>query len=306
MKWNTQKIDCFIPYTSKEQSAVTIQSLKDSGMVNQIFLLSSEPVENAEYPVLVSPSLYHTDTLMRILQSVTTEYFLIYFKEDPLKLEQSVIQRMHTIAKCNCYAWVYSDYYAIENGQEVAAPLIDCQRGSVRDDFDMGAFSLIHSHLVKDYFDFKPVKRTVLKYAAWYELRLLLMEGSKNYIYHLQEKSYTVLESDLRKSGEKQFDYVNPAMREVQIEMEQAFTLWLEEQGLRLCPDMIRAADVDLIINTPKDKAGRADHFRIMSAAIDYSIPYVSTVFGAEAAVKAIEAMKEKTITIEPLSHYIR
>lgn len=70
--------------------------------------------------------------------------------------------------------------------------------------------------------------------------------------------------------------------------------------------DMIRAADVDLIINTPKDKAGRADHFRIMSAAIDYSIPYVSTVFGAEAAVKAIEAMKSKTITIEPLSHYIR
>ncbi|HJJ31439.1 MAG TPA: carbamoyl-phosphate synthase large subunit [Methanocorpusculum sp.] len=69
--------------------------------------------------------------------------------------------------------------------------------------------------------------------------------------------------------------------------------------------DMIRAADVDLIINTPKDKAGRADHFRIMSAAIDYSIPYVSTVFGAEAAVKAIEAMKSKTITIEPLSHYI-
>ena len=69
--------------------------------------------------------------------------------------------------------------------------------------------------------------------------------------------------------------------------------------------DMIRTAEIDLIINTPKDKAGRADHIRIMSAAIDYSIPYVSTVFGAEAAVKAIEAMKSETITIEPLSHYI-
>ncbi|HJJ55265.1 MAG TPA: carbamoyl-phosphate synthase large subunit, partial [Methanocorpusculum sp.] len=69
--------------------------------------------------------------------------------------------------------------------------------------------------------------------------------------------------------------------------------------------DMIRGADVDLIINTPKGKASRDDHFRIMSAAIDYSIPYVSTVFGAEAAVKAIEAMKSEQITIEPLSHYI-
>ncbi|HJJ35895.1 MAG TPA: carbamoyl-phosphate synthase large subunit [Methanocorpusculum sp.] len=69
--------------------------------------------------------------------------------------------------------------------------------------------------------------------------------------------------------------------------------------------DMIRGADVDMIINTPKGKASRDDHFRIMSSAIDYSIPYVSTVFGAEAAVKAIEAMKSEQITIEPLSHYI-
>jgi carbamoyl-phosphate synthase large subunit len=68
--------------------------------------------------------------------------------------------------------------------------------------------------------------------------------------------------------------------------------------------DMVRGADVDLVINTPGDKNARADHFQIMRATIDYSIPYITTIFGAEAAVLAIESMKTNKITIEPLSHY--
>ncbi len=68
--------------------------------------------------------------------------------------------------------------------------------------------------------------------------------------------------------------------------------------------DMIRGADVDLVINTPGDKNARQDHFQMMRATIDYSIPYVTTIFGAEAAALAIESMKNNPITIEPLSHY--
>ncbi|MBO5432122.1 ATP-grasp domain-containing protein, partial [Methanocorpusculum sp.] len=68
--------------------------------------------------------------------------------------------------------------------------------------------------------------------------------------------------------------------------------------------DMIRGADVDLVINTPGDKNARQDHFQMMRATIDYSIPYVTTIFGAEAAALAIESMKNNEITIEPLSHY--
>ncbi len=68
--------------------------------------------------------------------------------------------------------------------------------------------------------------------------------------------------------------------------------------------DMIRGSEIDLVINTPGDKAGRADHLNIMRATIDYSIPYETTIFGAEAAVQAIESVKKEPITIEPLSHY--
>ncbi|HJJ98815.1 MAG TPA: carbamoyl-phosphate synthase large subunit [Methanocorpusculum sp.] len=68
--------------------------------------------------------------------------------------------------------------------------------------------------------------------------------------------------------------------------------------------DMVRGADIDLVINTPGDKNARADHFQIMRATIDCSIPYITTIFGVEAAVQAIESMKSNKITIEPLSHY--
>ncbi|HJK01470.1 MAG TPA: carbamoyl-phosphate synthase large subunit [Methanocorpusculum sp.] len=68
--------------------------------------------------------------------------------------------------------------------------------------------------------------------------------------------------------------------------------------------DMIRGADIDLIINTPGGKNARVDHFQIMRATIDYSIPYITTIFGAEAAIQAIESMKSNKITIEPLEHY--
>jgi carbamoyl-phosphate synthase large subunit len=41
-----------------------------------------------------------------------------------------------------------------------------------------------------------------------------------------------------------------------------------------------------------------------MRAAVDYSVPYITTVQAAYAAAMAIEAFKKEKITIEPLSHY--
>ncbi len=57
-------------------------------------------------------------------------------------------------------------------------------------------------------------------------LRLLLTLHS--HLVHINEYLYTETESDNRLSGEKQFDYVNPHNREVQIEMEEAFTRYLK------------------------------------------------------------------------------
>ncbi|MDD1648516.1 MAG: carbamoyl-phosphate synthase large subunit [Methanomicrobiales archaeon] len=69
--------------------------------------------------------------------------------------------------------------------------------------------------------------------------------------------------------------------------------------------DMIRRGEVSLIINTPKDKQSRQDHYQIMRTAVDYGIPYITTIQAARAAAQAIDAIRKEKITIEPLGHYI-
>ena len=69
--------------------------------------------------------------------------------------------------------------------------------------------------------------------------------------------------------------------------------------------DMMRHGEIRLIINTPRDKQSRQDHYQIMRAAVDYGIPYITTVQAARAAALAIEAIKQKEMTLEPIGHYI-
>ena len=69
--------------------------------------------------------------------------------------------------------------------------------------------------------------------------------------------------------------------------------------------DMMRHGEIRLIINTPQDKQSRQDHYQIMRAAVDFSIPYITTLQAARAAALAIDAIKREKMTLEPLSHYL-
>jgi carbamoyl-phosphate synthase large subunit len=69
--------------------------------------------------------------------------------------------------------------------------------------------------------------------------------------------------------------------------------------------DMMRHGEIRLIINTPTDRQSRQDHYQIMRAAVDYSIPYITTIQAARAAALAIDAFKRKKMTLEPIGHYI-
>jgi carbamoyl-phosphate synthase large subunit len=69
--------------------------------------------------------------------------------------------------------------------------------------------------------------------------------------------------------------------------------------------DLLRQGEIRLIINTPTDKQSRQDHYQIMRAAVDYSVPYITTLQAARAAAEAIDAIKREKLTLEPISHYI-
>ena len=126
---------------------------------------------------------------------------------------------------------LYSDYYTEQNGSQTAHPTIDYQLGSVRDDFDFGSILLFRTDVLKKVIS---EMETEYHFAALYDLRLRL--SREGLIFRIPEFLYSEKEHDSRRSGEKQFDYVNPRNREVQIEMEQAFTAHLKAIGAYLPP----------------------------------------------------------------------
>ena len=125
----------------------------------------------------------------------------------------------------------YSHYRKKVDGNVVDAPTIDWQPGSLRNDFDFGPAVLFRVEALKKYL---AMQLDEFSYAGFYQLRLAMERIGK--IYHHKEYVYTVDEDDTRKSGEKQFDYVNPAQRNVQIEMEQACTAHLKAIDAWLLP----------------------------------------------------------------------
>ena len=133
----------------------------------------------------------------------------------------------------------YSHYRKVVNGELCDAPTIDCQAGSLRNDFDFGSLRVFKVEALRRYLEM-PLE--TYQYAGLYQLRLAMSRVGE--IYHFEDYVYTEQELDNRKSGEKQFDYVNPAQRNVQIEMEKACTHHLRAVGACLPP--CKYDDIDL------------------------------------------------------------
>jgi carbamoyl-phosphate synthase large subunit len=70
--------------------------------------------------------------------------------------------------------------------------------------------------------------------------------------------------------------------------------------------DSIINGGINLIINTAIGKQSIRDSFYIRRNALDRGVSYVTTMRGAQATVKAIEAMKQKKISVKPIQLYYR
>ena len=213
-------IECFIPSTSGDDISVTVESFSRSSAFTGV-------------TVLTGVSLKSTETLRSIAEAVSEKYMLIYAKDTPLEMGMCALDRMISIAEDTGADMLYADHYQLVTGQDGAVqrrrhPLIDCQKGALRDDFDFGSVMVFRSASFR-----KAVRAMDVDYewGALYDLRLRM----KN-IVHVNEYLYTEIETDDRKSGVKQFDYVDPKNRSVQIEMEAVCTAHLKRIGAWLPP----------------------------------------------------------------------
>ena len=213
-------IECFMPSMSGEDISVTVESFSRSSAFTGVTILSGV-------------SLRTTDTLRSIAEAVSEKFILLYTKDHPLEMGMFALDRILAIAEDTGADMLYADHYELVNGEDGAAlrkrhPLITCQKGALRDDFDFGSVLVFRSS------SFKRAVRameTDYEFGALYDLRLRM----KN-IVHISEYLYTEIETDNRKSGEKLFDYVDPKNRDVHVEMEKVCTAHLKRIGAWLEP----------------------------------------------------------------------
>ena len=222
-----KQIDCFLPYSTVAMMQSLAAQLYESGVVKNIYTLAADVLPTEALPQythhLQAGSLLSLATMRLIATTATADYALLYLKQGPVTLGYHALERMLQVAEETGAAMVYADHYSVEAGKTVKHPVTDYQLGSIRDDFDFGSVVLLKTEYLKEYAAKEVVKD--YQFAGWYDLRLFLSREGK--LFHLNEYLYTEEEDDLRASGEKQFDYVNPRNREVQIEMEQAVTAHL-------------------------------------------------------------------------------
>lgn len=230
-------ITCFIPYGDEAQSNKTIRHLSEHPLVKDIYLMSQsfETDRNlsGNCHLLTIDKLASASTFRKIATLTQTPFILVYTKTQTLCLGYMALERMLDYVSAPGCGMVYADHYQLIDGNRQPHPVTDYQSGSVRDDFDFGSLLLFRTESFKKALDIIGIE-TDYKFSALYALRLALTEFSQ--LTHIQEYLYTEVEEDTRKSGEKQFDYVDPRNREVQIEREVAFTYYLKRIGAYLPP----------------------------------------------------------------------
>ena len=251
-----EKIDLFLPCEDLMVAQETLTELHDNKTIQHINLLvSSDFAAQHQVPdgctFVVIDRLESSNTITSIAENTDADYVIICTKTTPIKWGLYALERFLRTADDTGAVMIYSDHYSMVKDESLSQdgtsavgklekhPVIDYQEGSLRDDFDFGSLWLIKSQCLRDYA--AQTDRVDYLYAGLYDLRLYLSRVGE--IFHLNEYLYTENELDTRKSGEKQFDYVNPRNREVQIEMERACTQHLEKVGALIDTSYYRLPD---------------------------------------------------------------
>ncbi len=225
-----------LPYVQHAGFSSVVASLAESPLVSRLLIVSDGPVAEkfAKAEVVTAGSFRSGRLVNEVVAKTSTDYLAFLSEPERLQSGQRAIERLLTVAEDTGAGMVYADYWEIKGGVRNEHPLIDYQFGSLRDGFDFGSLQLYSVAALKSAVaKHGPVPD--VQHAGQYDIRLKVSVGHE--IFHLQEFLYTKIETDLRKSGEKMFDYVDPRNAAYQKEMELVATQHLKNIGAYLAPN---------------------------------------------------------------------
>lgn len=231
-------VTAFIPFAGGAHSRNFIEQLRANPAIARVVLLSTgdaPAVDGCDRIPVDSPQ--SSQTAAKTAAHANTSHALLMLQDTPIDLGQFGIERMLSVGRSTGAAMVYSDRISIKHSGRTPHPTIDYQPGSGRDDFDFGSLVLADSEALKS--AAAAVEKTPggpdWKFSGWYALRLGLSRAGP--VMRIPEPLYAKHEVDLRKTGEKMFDYVDPRNRAVQVEAEEAFTAHLRAINAYLPPE---------------------------------------------------------------------
>lgn len=284
-------IDCFVSFGHEDSVTHLLEQLKNDSVISNIHVVKTEDKPVLEgYDCVDVDWFYASDALRKIGERATGDYVLMCAPFGKMTLGYQCVSRMLSVARNVGAQVVYSDRYDIENGKKIQHPTQDMFFGSVRDDFDYGQLWLLSVDALKAYLE--ECKDASYKFSAIYDLMLFcLRHGDKDSVVHIKEYLYSRESIDLRTSGEKQFDYVNPRNREVQIEKEVVCTEHLKKIGAYIDPESI--------VDVPVERGD----FEVEASVIIPVRNRVKTIADAvKSALSQVASFKFNVIVVDNLS----
>lgn len=226
-----EQIDIFLPQTDDRQAEALRNQLMECPQVQNVHFVGG---------------IRSSEALRSIAERTDADYVALVVKDASIEFGEGALERMVCVARDSSAMMVYADHWEKRRKGETDEwniekhPAIDYQPGAIRDDFDFGSLWLLRGDAFRQW---AHEISTHYIYGGLYDLRLYLSRQGE--LLHLNELLYTEVEHDTRASGEKQFDYVNPANREVQIEMEQVATRHLDAIGALIDTTAYEPIDYD-------------------------------------------------------------
>ncbi len=232
-------ITAYLPYSGSAFTRETVNQLETSGLVEHVVLLATDkdvpPIDGCS--IITTGALLGSGTMAQIGKQLRTSHALLLLHDTLIDFGQFGIERLHAVTEQTGAGIVFSDYYDMKDGHRTAHPVIEYQQGSLRDDFNFGSVVLLEGKTLKR--ALREIAGQKYSFAGWYALRLALSRLAP--VLRVGEYLYSKVESDVRRSGEKLFDYVDPRNRQVQVEMEQAATYHLKKIKAYLPPRFRKA-----------------------------------------------------------------
>ncbi len=302
-------ITCFLAAGLQNNLMQVIECFKQAPLVKEIIVVGNSDLSLPENDVIwLKDSEMHTSSgLIKMADLCKSSGMLIYNSHKPIQITPDALNRMWHLLCDTESAMVYSDYAKIEEGELIKHPLIAYQDGSLRDDFDFGAITLYSTAAVK-----KAVFNMHADYcfAALYDLRLKVSQHSR--LLHIPEVLYSVYFTDKRRSGEKQFAYVDPQNRNRQIEMERVCTEHLKQLNALVYPPFkeidAKSADFKFEASVVIPVFNRQKTIEdAVSSALNQqtSFPFNVIVVDNHSTDGTTQLLNKLSLTNESLIHYI-